>query len=73
MLCFAAESLGSDDMRSSAIIPPPTVLDRVLKDIFHEGTYNIFYCFVDPLFWFFNLVLHKQGLGMLSLCAQRKA
>ncbi|WOH01469.1 hypothetical protein DCAR_0520853 [Daucus carota subsp. sativus] len=33
----SAESLGSDDMRSSAIIPPPTVLDRVLKDIFHEG------------------------------------
>ncbi|XP_047330681.1 rab3 GTPase-activating protein catalytic subunit [Impatiens glandulifera] len=31
----SAENSGSDNLKSSAIIPPPTVLDRVLKDIFH--------------------------------------
>ncbi|KAK1398662.1 Rab3 GTPase-activating protein catalytic subunit [Heracleum sosnowskyi] len=33
----SVESLRSDGTRSSAVIPPPTVLDRVLKDIFNEG------------------------------------
>ncbi|KAF9593370.1 hypothetical protein IFM89_022069 [Coptis chinensis] len=28
---------GPDDLKSSATVPPPTVLDRVLKDLFHEG------------------------------------
>ncbi|XP_027176004.1 rab3 GTPase-activating protein catalytic subunit isoform X1 [Coffea eugenioides] len=32
----AVENSGSDNMKSSAVIPPPTVLDRVLKDLFHE-------------------------------------
>ncbi|KAI3458892.1 hypothetical protein Pfo_015555 [Paulownia fortunei] len=27
---------GSENLNSSAVIPPPTVLDRVLKDLFHE-------------------------------------
>ncbi|KAL8518137.1 hypothetical protein ACS0TY_009479 [Phlomoides rotata] len=27
---------GSETLKSSAIVPPPTVLDRVLKDLFHE-------------------------------------
>ncbi|CAL5337598.1 unnamed protein product [Camellia sinensis] len=31
------EDFGSDNLKSSAVIPPPTVLDRVLKDLFHEG------------------------------------
>lgn len=51
MLCFAVESLGSNSMRPAAVIPPPTVLDRVLKDIFQDGTYNSFYCIVNPLCW----------------------
>ncbi|CAL5426905.1 unnamed protein product [Camellia sinensis] len=33
----SVENLGSDNLKSSAVIPPPTVLDRVLKDLFHEG------------------------------------
>lgn len=34
---MAAENSASDNLNSSMTIPPPTVLDRVLKDIFHEG------------------------------------
>lgn len=33
----SVENSGSDTLKSSAVIPPPTVLDRVLKDLFHEG------------------------------------
>lgn len=33
----AVENSGSDNFKSSAVIPPPTVLDRVLKDLFHQG------------------------------------
>lgn len=33
----SVENLGSDNLKSSAVIPPPTVLDRVLKELFHEG------------------------------------
>ncbi|KAL9679748.1 hypothetical protein QQ045_017614 [Rhodiola kirilowii] len=32
----SVESAGPDNVKSSAVIPPPTVLDRVLKDLFHE-------------------------------------
>ncbi|CAL5392736.1 unnamed protein product [Camellia sinensis] len=32
----SVENSGSDNLKSSAVIPPPTVLDRVLKDLFHE-------------------------------------
>uniref|UniRef100_A0A7N0RFL3 Rab3 GTPase-activating protein catalytic subunit n=1 Tax=Kalanchoe fedtschenkoi TaxID=63787 RepID=A0A7N0RFL3_KALFE len=32
----SVESVGSDNAKSSGVIPPPTVLDRVLKDLFHE-------------------------------------
>ncbi|CAL5339731.1 unnamed protein product [Camellia sinensis] len=31
------ENSGSDNLKSSSVIPLPTVLDRVLKDLFHEG------------------------------------
>lgn len=34
----AAENSGSEALKSSEVVPPPTVLDRVLKDLFHEGT-----------------------------------
>ncbi|EOY34578.1 Rab3 GTPase-activating protein catalytic subunit isoform 2 [Theobroma cacao] len=33
----SVENSGSDNLKSSMVIPPPTVLDRVLKDLFHEG------------------------------------
>ncbi|KAG5515066.1 hypothetical protein RHGRI_036190 [Rhododendron griersonianum] len=33
----SVENSGSDNLKSSAVIPPPTVLDRVLKDLFHDG------------------------------------
>ncbi|KAK6144697.1 hypothetical protein DH2020_021517 [Rehmannia glutinosa] len=29
---------GSESLKSSGVVPPPTVLDRVLKDLFHEVT-----------------------------------
>ncbi|KAL0382756.1 UNVERIFIED_CONTAM: Rab3 GTPase-activating protein catalytic subunit [Sesamum calycinum] len=32
----SVENLGSENLKSSAVVPPPTVLDRVLKDLFHE-------------------------------------
>ncbi|XP_075484211.1 LOW QUALITY PROTEIN: uncharacterized protein LOC142524222 [Primulina tabacum] len=33
----AAENSGSETLKSSEAVPPPTVLDRVLKNLFHEG------------------------------------
>ncbi|KAL0452061.1 UNVERIFIED_CONTAM: hypothetical protein Slati_1184200 [Sesamum latifolium] len=32
----SVENSGSENLKSSAVVPPPTVLDRVLKDLFHE-------------------------------------
>ncbi|KAK9065956.1 hypothetical protein SSX86_015358 [Deinandra increscens subsp. villosa] len=37
MSLLLVETSGSDKLRSSAVVPPPTVLDRVLKDLCHEG------------------------------------
>lgn len=34
----AVENPGSDNMKSSMVIPSPTVRDRVLKELFIEGT-----------------------------------
>ncbi|OUZ99155.1 Rab3 GTPase-activating protein catalytic subunit [Macleaya cordata] len=34
---MSVDKHGSDNFKSSAAVPPPTVLDRVLKDLFHEG------------------------------------
>ncbi|KAK9940853.1 hypothetical protein M0R45_017493 [Rubus argutus] len=33
----SVENPGSDNLKSSMVIPPPTVIDRVLKELFHEG------------------------------------
>ncbi|XP_060667833.1 uncharacterized protein LOC107411504 isoform X2 [Ziziphus jujuba] len=33
----SVENSGSDNLKSSAVIPPPTVIDRLLKELFHEG------------------------------------
>ena len=38
----AVENPGSDNLKSLMIVPPPTVLDRVFKDLFHEGAYFVF-------------------------------
>ncbi|KAL6503631.1 hypothetical protein OROGR_025554 [Orobanche gracilis] len=32
----SVENSGSENLKSSGVIPPPTVLDRVLKDLFHD-------------------------------------
>ncbi|KAI7989290.1 putative UDP-N-acetylglucosamine--peptide N-acetylglucosaminyltransferase SPINDLY [Camellia lanceoleosa] len=50
------ENSGSDNLKSSAVIPPPTVLDRVLKDLFHEGAplYSLFVQFCLHSLWFGN-------------------
>jgi Rab3 GTPase-activating protein catalytic subunit len=34
----AAENPGSDNLKSSTVVPSPTVRDRVLKELFIEGT-----------------------------------
>ncbi|URD93603.1 rab3 GTPase-activating protein catalytic subunit-like [Musa troglodytarum] len=36
----SAENPASDNSKLSTAIPPPTVLDRVLKEIFHDGGHN---------------------------------
>ncbi|XP_049409845.1 uncharacterized protein LOC125873043 isoform X1 [Solanum stenotomum] len=33
---ISVENPGPENLKSTAVIPPPTVLDRVLKDLFHE-------------------------------------
>lgn len=33
----SVENPGSDNLKSSMVVPPPTVIDRVLKELFHEG------------------------------------
>ncbi|XP_031745160.1 rab3 GTPase-activating protein catalytic subunit isoform X2 [Cucumis sativus] len=33
----SVENPGSDNLKSSTVVPPPTVVDRVLKELFHEG------------------------------------
>ncbi|KAF7824754.1 rab3 GTPase-activating protein catalytic subunit isoform X1 [Senna tora] len=33
----SVENPGSDNLNSSMVIPPPTVIDRVMKELFHEG------------------------------------
>lgn len=38
----SVEKSASDNLKSSAVIPPPSVLDRVLKDLFHEETQREF-------------------------------
>ncbi|KAK9127354.1 hypothetical protein Syun_016151 [Stephania yunnanensis] len=35
------EKLGPEKLSTSATVPPPTVVDRVLKDLFHEGAQNL--------------------------------
>ncbi|CAN6469767.1 unnamed protein product [Victoria cruziana] len=34
----SADNQNSDNLKSSTLVPPPTVLDRVLKDLFHPGS-----------------------------------
>lgn len=38
----SVENTGPDNLKTSMIIPPPTVIDRVLKELFHEGTFYNF-------------------------------
>lgn len=33
----SVENPGPDNLKASMIIPPPTVIDRILKELFHEG------------------------------------
>ncbi|XP_065639114.1 uncharacterized protein LOC112040722 isoform X2 [Quercus suber] len=33
----AVENQGPDNLKTSMVIPPPTVIDRMLKELFHEG------------------------------------
>ncbi|KAF8082999.1 hypothetical protein N665_0798s0037 [Sinapis alba] len=34
----SVENQSSESLKTSVVIPPPTVLDRVIKDLFHEGS-----------------------------------
>ena len=31
------ENQTSESLKTSVVIPPPTALDRVIKDLFHQG------------------------------------
>ncbi|KAF3454875.1 hypothetical protein FNV43_RR05323 [Rhamnella rubrinervis] len=33
----SVENSGSDNLKTSVVIPPPTVIDRLLKELFHNG------------------------------------
>ncbi|XP_020273747.1 rab3 GTPase-activating protein catalytic subunit isoform X2 [Asparagus officinalis] len=33
----SAENMGSDNSKSTSSVPPPTAVDRILKELFHEG------------------------------------
>ncbi|XP_059431340.1 uncharacterized protein LOC132164795 [Corylus avellana] len=33
----SVENPGPDNLKTSMVIPPPTVIDRILKELFHEG------------------------------------
>lgn len=35
-----AENMGSDNSKPSTSVPPSTVIDRILKELFHEGSQN---------------------------------
>ncbi|XP_022755544.1 rab3 GTPase-activating protein catalytic subunit isoform X3 [Durio zibethinus] len=47
----AVENPGSDNLKSSMVIPPPTVLDCVLKDLFHEAIAVLWIEFVREIRW----------------------
>uniref|UniRef100_A0A2P2M4T3 Rab3 GTPase-activating protein catalytic subunit isoform X1 n=1 Tax=Rhizophora mucronata TaxID=61149 RepID=A0A2P2M4T3_RHIMU len=57
----SAENPGSDNLKSSLVVPPPTVLDRVFKDLFHKGPFffssshafiYLYFCGVDDVIEF---------------------
>ncbi|KAK2982727.1 hypothetical protein RJ640_025143 [Escallonia rubra] len=64
----AVDNSGSDRLRSSAVIPPPTVLDRVLKDLFHEGLASSYFIFLPFRLHFAVNVCLKGGAMEQSLC-----
>lgn len=39
----SAENTDSDNTKSATSVPPPTVVDRILKELFHEGGQNLNY------------------------------
>lgn len=55
-----AENPGSDNLKSSMVIPSPTIIDRVLKDLFHEGTFYL--C----LYWLLCNVIRSHVIVMAS-------
>ncbi|KAG4206756.1 hypothetical protein ERO13_A03G026800v2 [Gossypium hirsutum] len=47
----SVENPGSDNLESTMVIPPPTVLDRVLKDLFLEAIAVLWIEFVQEIRW----------------------
>jgi len=37
------ENPSSENLKTSVVIPPPSVLDRVIKDLFREGILRLYY------------------------------
>lgn len=69
-MLLAVENLGSDNLKSSMVIPPPTVLDRVLKDLLLEGT--LFFQFTKH----FDVLYLQEYVACFiyfSLCAYIKS
>ncbi|XP_031100406.1 rab3 GTPase-activating protein catalytic subunit isoform X2 [Ipomoea triloba] len=47
----SVENSGSESLKSTAVVPPPTVLDRVLKDLFSEAIAVLWIEFVREVRW----------------------
>jgi Rab3 GTPase-activating protein catalytic subunit len=39
----SVENPSSENLKTSVVIPPPSVLDRVIKDLFREGILRLYY------------------------------
>uniref|UniRef100_A0A1D1YA05 Rab3 GTPase-activating protein catalytic subunit n=1 Tax=Anthurium amnicola TaxID=1678845 RepID=A0A1D1YA05_9ARAE len=58
------ETPGSDNLKPSNAVPPPSVLDRVLKDLFHDGIQ------IPDVKWEHNNACAIKGAPFGSLFAQ---
>lgn len=68
----AAENPGSDNLKSM-VIPSPTVIDRVMRELFHDGTQlflPISFPFILILFIFlgtsYDIIVNKTGNAPIS-------
>ncbi|KAL5647284.1 hypothetical protein ACJX0J_041639, partial [Zea mays] len=62
----AADTSGQDNAKSTATVPPPSVIDRVMKDLFSD----VLLCEVHLQIHFFGqFCLHALWFGNCNICA----